>query len=77
MNESTRILTTVSQLLEVKFLKASDTCSLVFVVLKSFEEVPSLFFTPSRRNPSVAVEDIVSRQTIYLYNRIVSWQFSN
>ena len=71
MKKSFRILTTVSQLLEVKFLKASDTCSLVFVVLKSFEEVPSLFFTPSRRNPSVAVEDIVSRQTIYLYNEIV------
>ena len=59
-------LTTVSHLLEVKFLKASETCSLVLVVLKSFEEVPSLFFTPSRRNPSVAVDDIVSLQTIYL-----------
>ena len=49
-----------------KFLKTVKICSLVFVVLKSVEDVPSLFFTPSIRKPSVAVEDIVSLQTIYL-----------
>ena len=50
----------------MKSLKASKTCSLVFVVLYSFDEVPSLFFTPSTRKPRVAVDEIVSLHTIYL-----------
>ena len=49
-----------------KSLKASNTCSLFFVVLNSFDDVPSLFFTPSIRKPKVAVDEIVSLQTIYL-----------
>ena len=58
--------TAVSGLDEVKCLKASATCDLVLVVLKSLEDVPSPFLIPSSRKPSVAVDDIVSRQTMYL-----------
>ena len=60
------LLTTVSGLLEVKFLKASQTWLFVLVVLKSFDEVPSPFLIPSKRKPNVAVEEMVSRQTMYL-----------
>ena len=44
----------------------SIICSFVFVVLNSFDDVPSFFLTPSIRKPNVAVDDIVSRQTMYL-----------
>ena len=66
--------TAVSGLDEVKCLKASATCDLVLVVLKSLEDVPSPFLMPSSRKPSVAVDDIVSRQTMYLkkYKYILS-----
>ena len=59
-------LTTIVDDADEKSLKASNTCSLFFVVLKSFDDVPSLFFTPSIRKPKVAVDEIVSLQTIYL-----------
>ena len=59
-------LTTIIEDADEKSLKASNTCSLFFVVLKSFDDVPSLFFTPSIRKPKVAVDEIVSLQTIYL-----------
>lgn len=49
----------------VKSLKATMICSFVFVVLKSFEELPSALLIPSIRKPKVAVEDIVSLHTIY------------
>ena len=62
-------LTTIDGDADEKSLKASNTCSLFFVVLKSFDDVPSLFFTPSIRKPKVAVDEIVSLQTIYLKNK--------
>ena len=59
-------LTAVAVDPEMKFLKAFRISSFSLVVLKSFEDDPSLFFTPSIRNPSVAVDEMVSRQTMYL-----------
>ena len=53
--------------LAMKFSKTLRICSLVLVVLKSLEEVPSLILTPSIRKPNVAVDDIVSLQTMYLF----------
>lgn len=50
----------------VNFENAAITCSLVFVVLKSFVDVPSALLIPSILNPRVAVEEMVSLQTMYL-----------
>ena len=66
MSEKIINLTAVSADPEMKFLKDSIICSFVFVVLNSLDDVPSFFLTPSMRKPKVAVEDIVSRQTMYL-----------
>ena len=60
-------LTAVAVDPEMKFLKAFSISSFSLVVLKSLEDDPSLFFTPSIRNPSVAVEEMVSRHTMYLH----------
>lgn len=51
---------------ETKSAKTCKTCSLVLVILNSFEDVPSHFLTPSMRKPKVAVDEIVSLQTMYL-----------
>jgi len=70
INGSPYILTAVSTDPEMKFLNDSKICSFVFVVLNSFDDVPSFFLTPSMRKPRVAVEEIVSRQTMYLKREI-------
>lgn len=49
-----------------KSRNASITWSLLLVVLKSLLDFPSLFLIPSIRKPNVAVDEIVSLQTIYL-----------
>ena len=64
------MLTAVIDEEEMKSERVSITWSLVLVVLNSLEEVPSHFLTPSIRNPKVAVDDIVSLHTIYLFVEI-------
>ena len=65
------VLTAVELDEDTKSVKASITCSRVFVVLNSFEDVPSDFLTPSIRKPKVAVEEMVSLHTMYLkYDKI-------
>ena len=54
---------------EMKSERLSITWSLVLVVLNSLDDVPSLFLTPSIRKPNVAVDEIVSLQTMYLKNQ--------
>ena len=54
---------------EMKSERLSITWSLVLVVLNSLDDVPSLFLTPSIRKPNVAVDEIVSLQTMYLQNQ--------
>lgn len=49
-----------------KSRNASITWSRFLVVLKSLLDLPSLFLIPSIRKPNVAVEEIVSLQTMYL-----------
>ena len=53
----------------MKSERLSITWSLVLVVLNSLDDVPSLFLTPSIRKPNVAVDEIVSLQTMYLQNQ--------
>ena len=60
------MLTAVIDEEEMKSERASITWSLVLVVLNSLDDVPSLFLTPSIRKPKVAVDEMVSLQTIYL-----------
>ena len=55
---------------EMKSERLSITWSLVLVVLNSLDDVPSLFLTPSIRKPNVAVDEIVSLQTMYLQNQL-------
>lgn len=50
----------------MKLVRQLRTCSCVRVVLKSLLEVPSPRRTPSIRNPRVAVDEMVSRHTMYL-----------
>lgn len=50
-----------------KSRNASITWSLLLVVLKSLLDFPSLFLIPSIRKPNVAVDEIVSLQTMYLF----------
>ena len=54
----------------MKSERLSITWSLVLVVLNSLDDVPSLFLTPSIRKPNVAVDEIVSLQTMYLQNQL-------
>lgn len=60
------VLTIACGKLSVNSEKALMICSFDLVVLKSLLEVPSDFRIPSIRNPKVAVDDMVSLQTMYL-----------
>lgn len=65
-NMKSQLLTIAWGKPSVNFSKAAMICSLVLVVLKSLLEVPSALRIPSILNPSVAVDEMVSLQTIYL-----------
>lgn len=60
------VLTTACGKPSVKSMKASLICECVLVVLKSLLDLPSLFLIPSILKPNVAVDEIVSRHTMYL-----------
>lgn len=49
-----------------KSFKTSSICWLEPTVLKSLVELPSCFRIPSIRNPRLAVDEMVSRHTMYL-----------
>lgn len=72
---------TISEAPFTKEKKASLTWFSDFIVLKSFDETPSLRRIPSMRKPSVAVVEIVSLHTIYLeqmnHSNIYYWITEN
>lgn len=58
-----------------KSRNASITWSRFLVVLKSLLDLPSLFLIPSIRKPNVAVDEIVSLQTMYLKTK-TDWMYN-
>ena len=54
----------------VNIVTASLTCCRVRVVLKSLLEKPSLLRMPSMRKPRLAVDEMVSRHTMYLKRQV-------